>query len=211
MDEKRSSGPLTEKLGLDGLKDAAGSYASSLVNSGIGKVGNSIEALTGKLNDFSEGKASAKDKAKGGSTKAKAKDGGLKGMTLRRPGPLPAKDKAKGGTIKAKDRAKPRDRNSTLAGVGSAFRGIKEKVKDRVSSGVEALTGAQRDAPAPRGLRDGGLRSRRGRSARGEDRAGKSSFMKLIEGAEPIPPHGTRSWLSGPRRQRRSLFPHSSR
>jgi uncharacterized membrane protein len=69
--EKTDSGSLTEKLGLGGLKDAAGSFASSLVNNGIGKVSDSVEGLTGKLTDFSEGKVSVKDKAKGAGLKAK--------------------------------------------------------------------------------------------------------------------------------------------
>ncbi|WP_138417446.1 hypothetical protein [Sinomonas gamaensis] len=174
MDEKRSSLPLTGKLDLSGLKNAAGSYASSLVNSGLGKVGDSIEGLVGKLNDISEGNAPTKDKARGRS----------------------AKDKAKGGGPKGRDRAKPTGRNSTLAAVGDALRGVKDKVKDTVSSGVEALTGAQRDTRAPRGLRAGALPRRRGRSVRGDGRA----------------PHIGRSLRSGTSRsQRRPFFPRGGR
>ena len=71
MDDKAKSGSLTGKLGLGGLKEAAGDYASSLVNSGLGKVSDRIEGLSGRLADFSEGKPSVKDKATQGGIKAK--------------------------------------------------------------------------------------------------------------------------------------------
>jgi uncharacterized membrane protein len=69
--ETKGSGSLTDKLGLGGLKDAAGSYAGSLVSNGLSKVTDSVEGLSGKLNDFAEGKVSVKDKAKGAGLKAK--------------------------------------------------------------------------------------------------------------------------------------------
>ena len=71
--EKADAGSLTDTIGLGGLKDAAGSFASSLVNRGIGKVSNSVEGLSGKLSDFSEGKSSpgVKDKAMREGLKAK--------------------------------------------------------------------------------------------------------------------------------------------
>lgn len=69
--ETKESGSLTDKLGLGGLKEAAGSYAGSLLSNGIGKVTDSVEGLSGKLNDFAEGKVSVKDKAKVGGLKAK--------------------------------------------------------------------------------------------------------------------------------------------
>lgn len=108
MNEKARSGFVAGKLGLDGLKEAAGSYASSLVNSGIGKVNHSIEGLAGKLTGFAEGKPS------GPSIKNKARIEGTK--------------------------AKLRGKNPTLAAVGGALAGVKDKVKGTASSGVETLT-----------------------------------------------------------------------
>jgi uncharacterized membrane protein len=69
--ETKESGSLTDKLGLGGLKEAAGSYAGSLLSNGLGKVTDSVEGLSGKLNDFAEGKVSVKDKAKVGGLKSK--------------------------------------------------------------------------------------------------------------------------------------------
>lgn len=107
MDQKANSGSISGKLGLDGLKDAAGSYASSLVNSGFGKVNQSIEGLAGRLTGFAEGKPS------GPSIKNKARIEGAK--------------------------AKLRGKNPTLAAVGGALAGVKDKVKGTASSGVETL------------------------------------------------------------------------
>ena len=107
--EKADTGSLTDKVGLGGLKDAAGSFASSLVNRGIGKVSDSVEGLSGRLTDFSEGKSS---------------------------GPS-IKDKATREGIKAKISGK----SPALAAVGGALSGVKDKVKDVVEGGKEALGG----------------------------------------------------------------------
>ena len=107
MEAKASSNTLAEKLGLDDLKDAASDYGMSLVNSGIGKVSDSIDGLTGKLTDFADGKSSG--------IKAKAAGEGLK--------------------------AKAQGKNPVLASVGGALSGVKDKVKDTVTAGAQALTG----------------------------------------------------------------------
>ena len=76
MEAKADSGTLTDKIGLGGLKDAAGSFASSLVNNGIGKVSDRVEGITDKLSDFTDGKSSGpsiKDKAVQEGIKAKVK------------------------------------------------------------------------------------------------------------------------------------------
>ncbi|WP_138444981.1 SRPBCC family protein [Sinomonas susongensis] len=111
MEAKADSGTLTDKLGLGGLKDAAGSFASSLVNNGIGKVSDRVEGLTGKLSDFTEGKSS--------------------GTSI--------KDKAVSEGIKAKLQGK----SPAMAAVGGALTGVKDKVKDTVAAGAQALTGGR--------------------------------------------------------------------
>ncbi|MFD1212394.1 SRPBCC family protein, partial [Arthrobacter sp. GCM10027362] len=54
--EETSSPSLAEKLPLGGLKDAAGNFGKSLVNSALGKVTDKVEGLSGQLDDYAEGK-----------------------------------------------------------------------------------------------------------------------------------------------------------
>ncbi|WP_422935501.1 SRPBCC family protein [Sinomonas sp. P47F7] len=107
MEAKTSNSSLLDKLGLDGLKDAASDYGTALVNNGMGKVSDTIDGLTDRLTDYADGKSSS-----------------IKGKSL-------------GEGLKAKLQGK----NPVLASVGGALSGVKDKVKDTVSAGAEALTG----------------------------------------------------------------------
>jgi uncharacterized membrane protein len=72
METKGKSASLGDRLGMGDLKSAAGDYASSLVSSSLGKVGDKVDGLTDRLTDFSEGTTS------GPSIKQQAVAGGIK-------------------------------------------------------------------------------------------------------------------------------------
>ncbi|WP_051441490.1 SRPBCC family protein [Arthrobacter sp. H14] len=67
---ENSKGSLMEQLPLDSLKNSAGEYGKSLVNSTLGKASGKVEGLSSKITDFGSGNSGKNDDGQAGKNKS---------------------------------------------------------------------------------------------------------------------------------------------